>query len=79
MMGSAPAVRDVVLLGAGHSHVAVLRRFGMRPEPGLRFTIVAREVQTPYSGMLPGVVAGRSEAEEIHIDVARLAAFAGAR
>ena len=79
MMGSAPAVRDVVLLGAGHSHVAVLRRFGMRPEPGLRFTIVAREVQTPYSGMLPGVVAGRYDAEEIHIDVARLAAFAGAR
>lgn len=79
MMGSAPAVRDVVLLGAGHSHVAVLRRFGMRPEPGLRFTVVAREVQTPYSGMLPGVVAGCHDEAAMHIDVVRLAAFAGAR
>ena len=78
-MQSAPPVRDIVLVGAGHSHVAVLRRFGMRPEPGLRLTVVAREVQTPYSGMLPGVVAGLYDEADIHIDVARLAAFAGAR
>ena len=78
-MLSAPPVRDVVLVGAGHSHVAVLRRFGMRPLPGLRLSVVAREVQTPYSGMLPGLVAGHYQEADIHIDVARLAAFAGAR
>ena len=50
----------------------------MRPEPGLRLTIIARGVETPYSGMLPGHVAGVYEAGELHIDVARLARFAGA-
>lgn len=77
-MQSAPAVKDILLAGAGHSHVQVLRRFGMRPEPGLRLTIIAREVETPYSGMLPGHVAGVYEAGELHIDVARLARFANA-
>ena len=74
-----PQVRDVVLLGGGHAHVQVLKRFGMRPAPGARLTIVAREPHSPYSGMLPGYVAGRYDWADIHIDLARLAAFAGAR
>ena len=76
---SAPPVRDVVLLGGGHAHVQVLKRFGMRPAPGIRLTIVAREPHSPYSGMLPGLVAGWYAWEDIHIDLARLAVFAGAR
>ena len=51
----------------------------MRPQPGLRLTIVAREAHSPYSGMLPGHVAGWYEWDDLHIDLARLAAFAGAR
>ena len=79
MHPAAPAVKDIVLVGAGHSHVQVLRHFGMRPEPGLRLTVITREVHTPYSGMLPGHVAGVYEWGEMHIDVARLARFADAR
>ena len=79
MERNAPPVRDIVLVGAGHSHVAVLRRFGMRPAPGLRLTVIARETLTPYSGMLPGHVAGFYEQADIHIDVTHLARFAGAR
>ena len=34
MEPSRPIETDIVLLGAGHAHVEVLRRFAMRPEPG---------------------------------------------
>ena len=53
--------------------------FAMDPEPGLRITVVCTDVDTPYSGMLPGYVAGHYTFDEVHIDLGRLAAFAGAR
>jgi selenide,water dikinase len=79
MQPRGPVETDILLLGAGHAHVEVMRRFAMRPEPGVRLTLIGREPETPYSGMLPGVIRGDYEPRQAHIDLAPLAANAGAR
>src|SRR5579864_8276871 len=79
MQPRGPIETDILLLGAGHAHVEVLRRFAMQPEPGVRLTVIGREPETPYSGMLPGLIRGDYTPAQAHIDLAPLAAAAGAR
>ncbi len=74
-----PVLRDLVLVGGGHSHVGVVRMFAMNPEPGVRITVICTDIDTPYSGMLPGYISGHYSFDEVHIDLGRLCAFAGAR
>jgi selenide, water dikinase len=79
MQSSRPIETDIVLLGAGHAHVEVLRRFAMRPQPGVRLSLIGREPETPYSAMLPGLIRGDYTHQQAHIDLAPLAALANAR
>ena len=72
-------MRDLVLIGGGHAHVHVLKQFGERPLQGAQVTLVGRDVETPYSGMIPGFVAGHYSFEECHIDLAKLCGRSGAR
>jgi len=79
MQTDAPVTCDIVLVGGGHSHVAVLRSFGMKRESGVRLNLISPASFTPYSGMLPGYLAGHYTLEETHLDLRALARFAGAR
>jgi len=74
-----PIVRDIVLVGGGHSHVVALRYFAMHPLLGVRITLICTDAHTPYSGMLPGYVAGHYNYDDVHIDLCRLCAATGAR
>ncbi len=74
-----PLTRDLVLIGGGHTHALLLRKWGMNPLPGARVTVINPGPTAPYSGMLPGFVAGHYKRWELDIDLVRLARFAGAR
>lgn len=79
MQAPQPPQRDLVLVGGGHAHALALRMLAMRPLAGLRITLVSPDSHTPYSGMLPGLIAGHYRFEDTHIDLARLCQWAGAR
>ena len=66
-----PIQTSLVLVGGGHTHVQVMTAFAMRPEPGVQLTLVTDRLTTPYSGMLPGHLAGIYSRDAMHIDLAR--------
>lgn len=68
----------LVLIGGGHAQIQVLKSFAMKPVKGLAITLITDVLNAPYSGMLPGFVEGVWHADDIHIDLTRLASFAGA-
>jgi selenide,water dikinase len=78
-MRTAGAKKSLVLIGGGHAQVYALDSFIKRPIEGVELTLIARDVLTPYSGMLPGFIAGHYTVAQCHIDLAPLAALAGAR
>jgi NADH dehydrogenase FAD-containing subunit len=72
-------LKRLLLVGAGHAHALVLRTWCGRSLPGIELVRVSPAVVAPYSGMVPGWLAGTYRFDEICIDVAALAAAAGAR
>ena len=76
---SAPITKDLVLIGGGHSHAIALRMWAMKPLAGVRITLITESSSTPYSGMLPGHIAGFYTHAECHINLRSLAQFAQAQ
>lgn len=72
-------MKQLLLVGAGHAHAQVLQGWAQAPLPGVALTVVSPQALAPYSGMVPGWLAGRYAYDEIVIDFAALARAAGAR
>ncbi len=72
-----PLSRDLVLVGGGHTHALVLKMWAMSPLPGARVTVINPAPAAPYSGMLPGFIAGHYSSDGLYIDLMRLARAAG--
>ncbi len=69
----------VVLVGGGHTHALVLREWDRAAAADIRLTLVNPEATAPYTGMLPGHVAGHYSREALDIDLVRLAERSGAK
>lgn len=67
------ATTRLLLVGAGHVHLDILRRLVEAPQRDLDVTIVSLEDRHFYSGMTPGYLAGLYTADDISSDVPAIA------
>lgn len=72
-------MKRLLLVGAGHAHAQVLRDWVDAPVPGCELTVVSPSALAPYSGMVPGWLAGHYRFDQVCIDFEALAAAAGAQ
>lgn len=67
----------ILLAGGGHAHAVALAH-GLRAGDGVVIVLVAPGRFAPYSGMVPGVIAGHYRVDEAHVDLERLCTGSGA-
>lgn len=65
-------MRTLLLVGGGHTHALYLLNARRFLPDDIRVLLVSPERFVPYSGMLPGLVAGHYRFRDCHIDLGRL-------
>lgn len=73
-------IPHLVVIGGGHSHSIALDHWARLPEvarPAARITLISNTVYAPYSGILPGHIAGFHPWNDCYIDTLALAQRAG--
>lgn len=70
-------MKKVLLLGAGHAQLSVLASLAQQRMPSGDILLVTAYPRQVYSGMVPGLIAGRFSEDECAIDVVPLAKAAG--
>lgn len=63
---------DLLLIGAGHAHLGVLRRWALVERPPGRIALLSAGPVAWYSGMLPGLLAGRHSAADCQVELQAL-------
>lgn len=71
------ANKHLIFIGGGHAHAIALLMMAMHKPAGVRISLISNLVQTPYSGMLPGLIAGHYNFDQVHIDLGRFCRYAG--
>ena len=69
--------KTLLLVGGGHAHALFLRQWHKQPVPGVNVVVIDPHKMVPYTGMLPGFVAGHYEAADLYIDLQQLTSAAG--
>jgi pyridine nucleotide-disulfide oxidoreductase family protein len=70
-------MKKVLLLGAGHAQLSVLASLAEQRMPSGDILLVTPHTRQFYSGMVPGLIAGRFAEDDCAIDVVPLAQAAG--
>jgi selenide,water dikinase len=65
-------VKRLVLVGGGHAHIEVLRDLVLNPDESIRVTLVTPYPWMTYSGMIPGLIAGHYEIDDLTVDLKSL-------
>ncbi|WP_428242028.1 FAD-dependent oxidoreductase [Gynuella sp.] len=68
--------QKLILMGGGHTHALVLKHWMAHPIANVQITLISPLCHSPYSGMLPGLLAGHYTFSQTHIDLQRLASDA---
>lgn len=72
-------IQKLLLLGAGHAHLQVLARLAQHRPADLDVTVLTPYPFLTYSGMVPGLMAGRYPPKDCQIPLEPLFKAAGAR
>lgn len=59
---------DLILAGAGHAHLSVLRRWALVERPKGRIALIGPQA-TWYAGMLPGLLSGRFSGDDCRLEL----------
>ena len=78
-MSSSSGPRRLVLVGGGHSHLEVLRRFGQSPLPDVDLLVVSAYPEHHYSGMVPGFLSGQYSEEAVRFLLEPMVSAVGGR
>ena len=62
----------LLLVGAGHAHLEVVRRFHLERPSGVELTVVTQDPWHYYSGMIPAFLNGSYERADVGFDVQTL-------
>ena len=72
-------MKRLLLAGAGHAHLNVIRNLAARPWPGVEVTLICPYPRQIYSGMIPGWIAGHYTLDQCAAPLAGLVEKAGIR